>query len=115
MRIASILVFDNIISGTTTTWYSGTQFQRTVGMASWCALQTYATGVGGTTPTLSVASETSTDSVTWIATGNTEINGQLISTAPSAAGQLLPGYGNNYLGLGAFVRFKIWLGAASGT
>ena len=112
MRIATIQVFDNIINGTGP-WYSGTQFNQLIGRSSWYAVQTYATSVGGTSPTLTIQSEISPDSVTWLATGNTEIGAQLINTTPVQAGQYRPGIDLGGLGLAAFVRFKITMGGTN--
>lgn len=109
MRIANIQVFDNIITGNGT-WYSGTQFNRVIGQANYFAVQTYATSVSGGSPTLTVESEMSSDSVNWVATGNTEINAQAINTTPVQAGASPILTGN---GLAAFVRLKITMGGST--
>lgn len=108
MRVGSYLVFDNVITGAGP-WYSGAEFNRLIGQADMYAVQTYATSVGGSSPTVTVASEMSGDSQNWIATGVTEISAQAISTMAAAAGS-----NNGATYLAANVRLKITIGGTSG-
>lgn len=110
MRTATYLVFDNVISGTVTTWYSAAEFNRLVGRADFFAVQTYVTNVSGTSPTLTVTSDMSADSQNWVATGVTEISAQAINSVPSASGSN-NGQTSSYLA--ANVRFKITLGGTT--
>ena len=108
MRLHNLLVFDDIISGTSSTWYSRSDLQRAVGNAEAWAVQACVTNVSGFLPALTVLSEHSCDSLHWAATSATEINGVLIAEGGSYAGTsgwlLIPA---------TFVRFKITLGGLS--
>lgn len=108
MRVFNLQVFDAIIAGTAGTWYSRSEFDHVLGLAGNHAFQACVSDVRGTSPTLSVASETSADSLNWISSGGpSDISGVSMSNNSSYAGA-------NTLGSnGPFVRLRITLGGTS--
>lgn len=108
MRILNLLVFDEIISGTTSTWYSREDLNRILGMAEAFAVQAYVTNVSGTFPALTVASQHSSDGQNWAATNATEINAILFVEGGTYAGT-----SGAFLVPGAHLRFKITLGGTA--
>lgn len=111
MRVATLKVFDNIINGTTPV-YTSAEFDRAIGNCDLFALHAFVTGVSGTAPTMTVASELSADDQNWIATGFTEINVSALQSNTSYQGY---NYGDapNFAQFGPFLRFKITLGGTS--
>lgn len=109
MRLFNKKVFDDVISGTTTDWFSRAEFNAVISQADSFAVQAVTTGVGGIFPGLTVTSEHSSDGINWIATGNSEL-GYFIAATPSNWGQYFP-LGNGFTNppLAAFVRLRIHL------
>ena len=54
-------VFDEIITGTTSTWYTSSQFYEAVGASDTWSIHACASFVSGTNPTLTVYAEHSSD------------------------------------------------------
>jgi hypothetical protein len=112
MRIQTLQVFDQFITGTSTTFYSGSQYNDVIGRADFFSIQAYATSVAAGS-TLSVTTEISIDSENWIM-GNLigpEINGANIVSTPAVAGYYYP-YGGA-VGLPAHARLAINLGGST--
>lgn len=65
MIVFSGLVFDNIVSGTTTTWYTPARFDDPLGLGDELSVHAITTGVGGTGPTLTCQVETSANGKDW--------------------------------------------------
>lgn len=102
MRVATYLVFDQAIAGTSTTYYSSAQFNRQLGEADFYAVQAYTTNVSGS-PTLNVQSQYSADGQNWLPVAPPDISTTITSGA-SVAGSNLGLTANMPT---AFVRFAI--------
>lgn len=110
MRVFNIQVFDTVITGTSTTWYSRSEFDGHLAQADGLVIHACVSNVGGTTPTLTIVSEHSPDSENWIATGASEINNVAIANNASfSAGN----FGFTSANLGAYVRYRITLGGTN--
>ena len=112
MRQSTLFVFDDFISGTGTTWYSGAEFNAKIGMADMFAVFALVQPpVSGTSPTVTVASQHSVDGRNWIATGSTELS----AVAIAANGAYYGGNPGHFFGaaLAPFVRLAITLGGTS--
>jgi hypothetical protein len=59
-------VFDEIITGTGTTWFSGVQYNTLLGSADHLLLMGYVTSVTGTSPTVTQGWEHSADGQEWV-------------------------------------------------
>jgi hypothetical protein len=59
-------IFDEIITGTVNTWYSGTQYQALLGSADQSLIWGFISNVSGTSPTLTVGWELSADGQNWV-------------------------------------------------
>jgi hypothetical protein len=71
MRIYGEQVFDDIISGTTSAWYTSARFDDLLGTADMLAVMAISTAVAGTSPQLALSLEHSADGRHWneLATG----------------------------------------------
>lgn len=108
MRIDTYQVFDQIISGTGTTWFSGSEFHRSLGQGDVLVLQAYPTNVPNTTSKLSVAWDYSADSQNWISfTAPDLTNATMANNVPMVASN------NGFFLPGAFVRVNISLTGVS--
>ena len=108
MRWYNQQIFDDIITGTGTSWYSPADFNDLLGTADAFAVAAAVSAVSGTSPTLTVQAEHSCDGQNWNATASAEI-----STA--IANDLLY-WGYRYEEttiLMSLVRFKITLGGTT--
>lgn len=113
MRQSSLFVFDDFISGTASTWYSGAEFNAKIGQSDFFAVVALLQPpVSGTSPTITVASQHSVDGRNWIATGVIELSAVSIANngvySGSNAGHL---YGGTPLA--PFVRLAITLGGTN--
>lgn len=110
MRAATYQVFDQIISGTATTWYSGSDFDRLIGQSDILAYEVYPTNVPNTTSTLTITQQYSWDSQNWVsmpaAIGD-------IAGGPLTNNVALAGMNNGFFIIAPFVRFAIQLGGPS--
>lgn len=76
MRDLRILAFDDVITGTTATWYTSDDFINTLGMADGLVLHAVTTSVSSPAPTLTCQVEHSADARHWLNVNtNPEING----------------------------------------
>ncbi|MBI4700377.1 MAG: hypothetical protein HY744_04285 [Deltaproteobacteria bacterium] len=100
-------VYDDRIYGTTAV-YTAPQHNDLLGQCEYVSVQTVVRSVGGTSPTLSVATESSNDQSNWIAGGTYVISAADISgTNKTQSGSF-----TQTSGLGA-TRLKIWLGGTA--
>lgn len=65
MRLYHLQVFDDIISGTSSTWYSNADHDSTLGGADWIVVGAVTSSVSGTSPSLSLFVEYSGDGINW--------------------------------------------------
>lgn len=112
MRSFHRLVFDESVDGTTSV-YTSPAFEALLGLSDALTISGYASGVSGTTPTLSVAVEQSPDERHWTTrNGTAEVNAVSLSTSAETTFQ-----GNDGSPIGAsrpgFARLKITLGGTS--
>lgn len=107
MRVANFQVFDDFISGTGAIWYSSADLNRSLGQADMYAIHAVATNVAGTSPTLTVGAQYSSDGQNWFSPQN-DINAQ-----PLVNGGSLVGFNAGSTPLGANIRFQISLGGTS--
>lgn len=107
MRILNVLAFDEVIDGTSSTWYTPAELNDTLGAADYLGLQAFAMGVSGTTPTLTIAIEHSANNVNWVAlAGTPELNAVSIASNTSYLGATTsPGFGS--------MRARITLGGTT--
>lgn len=114
MRHATLFVFDDFISGTGTTWYSGAEFNGKIGQADFFAVFALVQPpVSGTSPTITVASQHSTDGRNWITTGVTELSGVSIANNGIYSGSNAGHLAVNGNPLAPFVRLAVSLGGTS--
>lgn len=112
MRQSTLFVFDDFISGTGSTWYSGAEFNNKIGHADFFAVFALVQPpVSGSSPTLTVASQHSVDGRNWIATGVTELSAVSIANNGVYSGSN-PGHVAG-TPLAPFVRLAISLGGTS--
>lgn len=109
MRIATYQIFDDFISGTGSSWYSGAELNRLLGAADFYAIHAIATNVGGTNPTLTVSPQYSSDGQRFYKPGDDIVAGALVNN-----GSLI-GSNPGLSPVGANLRFQISLGASAGT
>lgn len=115
MLILSSDVFDEVVAGTTTTWYSYAQFNPALGSADSLSVMVYLTNRGTTTPTINLFGDDSIDGRNWVL-GNTPLvsSTQLFNTDSL----LMYGFKAAALGFnpspGSFARFRFTLGGAAG-
>jgi hypothetical protein len=110
MRLFTLEVFDDVISGTGTNWYSTAMHNSILGSADVFAIQAVTTGVSGTTPTLTVRLQSAADAENWAnAAGTAEINAQGIANETSLVGTNSADPGM----IQANVRLQISLGGTS--
>lgn len=107
MRVFNLDVFDEGISGTSTTWYTPARLNDKLGTADVFAIMAYVTTVSGTSPTLTVQTQHSADGQNWLSVGSAEIS-------TGIAGNTVYYGQDNYTPVHlAFVRLKINLGGTS--
>jgi hypothetical protein len=68
MRLANLLVFDDVIRGTGVTWYTASKFDELLGRGDGHAIQAVTTDASGSARTLTVVSQHSVDGQHWMAT-----------------------------------------------
>lgn len=111
MRSVSLQIFDDVINGTTTSWYSGAQLNPILGAIDTYALQVCTTFVGTPAPTLTVTSQHSADNQNWFNLGD-DIAGTVIANDQSywkwRDGVITT------TGIMANLRFRITLSGTSG-
>ena len=115
MRDFTANVFDEYISGTTTTWYTSSGYNDLLGSADWLTVQAVPGQVAGGTPTLTLAYEHSCNGLDWLPVGLAPF-----STMPEISSAALindvPVFGNRTVfapPLLSFVRFRISLGGSA--
>lgn len=108
MRLTNIDIFDEVLTGSGTTWYTPTRLNDTLGAADAFAVQATTTLVSGTLPTLTVQAQHSSDDQNWLATPSAEI-----STGIAEGGSYVGAQTVSSVGLLANVRFAITLGGTS--
>jgi hypothetical protein len=108
MRVYNLQVFDDTISGTSTTWYSNGDFNRSLGAADELALAAHVASVSGTSPTLTVQVEHCADGVSWRSTPSAEISAGALTNDV-----VLVGMRTTATVLLPFVRMKITLGGTT--
>lgn len=107
MRAYNHLVFDDIISGTATTWYSAADRAYELGQADFIAVAAVVSGVSGTTPTLTVQAEHCCDGRSWVATPFAEIGVGIANEG------VYVGWRDETFGFMSYLRFKITLGGTT--
>lgn len=108
MRLNSNLVFDDLIVGTGTNWYSSAAFNDVLGQGDSIGIQACTRGVGGTAGIV-VQAEHSSDGQMWLNVGTAaEISTTSIGSDLSYYGRTTGGFGGAPLPL-AFVRLRITL------
>lgn len=108
MLVVAEKIFDNVVSGTGTNWYSPAQLNERLGAAEKFAVQASVTGLSGTSPTLTVQLEHSGDNQFWIALGSpAQINGVSIANDTSYSGT------QDITPVLNFVRVRISLGGTN--
>lgn len=107
MLVVAEKVFDNVVSGAGTSWYSPAQLNERLGGAEKFAVHASVTGLTGTSPTLTVQLEHSGDDQFWIALGAAQISGVAISNDTSYQGT------QDITPVLNFVRVRIALGGTS--
>ena len=112
MRVGTYQVFDQVISGTSTTYFTGTEFHQVLAHADFAAIQAYPTSVPNTTTQLTVSFQSSADSQNWVAVpAPLSINLVTLASNVSVVGSS----SDNTIGtlvrmnFGAFVRLAITL------
>jgi hypothetical protein len=109
VREFTVEAFDEIISGTTSAWYTPAQFNDQLGSVDGLTLHAVTTDVTGSFPTLTCGVETSANGMDWIAYGSTPaINGVSIASGDVKEG--VHGFMSFFL---RFVRVKITLQGSS--
>ena len=110
MRTFNTLIFDDIISGTASNWFTSSDFCDQLGSADFLLLQARTSFVSGTSPTLTVDIEHSPDGQSWtlLPPGN-HINAVAISNNGSYVGDDAP----TTIQALAYVRCRISLGGTS--
>ncbi len=73
MLVIAEQIFDNVISGTTTTWYSPAMFNEPLGAADFLALHATWNGVQGTSPGIAIQVQHSGDNLFWLPIGSPQI------------------------------------------
>ncbi len=108
MRDLNILAFDDIVAGTSTTWYTPSPLNEALGTADVIVLHAVPTMVSGTSPTLTCTVEHSADGRSW----NAMESAPAINAAALVTGTSLLGTGTTNSPLQR-VRVKITLGGTS--
>jgi hypothetical protein len=108
MRKFNVQVFDEIITGTGTSWYTSTEFNEPLGSADLLTLQAITTLVAGTSPTLTIAAEHSADGANFVEYPSAVFGPTAI--ASEGTYDSLFGYGEPLL---PRVRFKLTLGGTT--
>jgi hypothetical protein len=109
MRLYHMQIFDDLIEGTSSAWYSGAEYNDVLGSADYIVVSAVVTGLGGS-PTLTVSSEDSGDALHWIPAPTAEINGVTLTANDTVYSGVVFGQGGILLSL---VRFKITLGGTT--
>lgn len=91
MKLFNLVVFDDNISGTSTTWYTPAEFNDPLGLADQLMFQAYATNVSGTATTLTVQAEHSADGQNWVNIASSAEITSTISSTPVSVGYT-PGF-----------------------
>lgn len=107
MRRLNVLAFDDIIAGTGQTWYSPTSLNSELGACDMFGVHAFTTAVSGTTPSLVLQFEHSTDNQNWRTMSATPLYSGAISNEASAYGYI--GINNTTIAPGAFVRMAVSL------
>jgi hypothetical protein len=84
MLINSLLIFDDFITGTST-WYTATQFNATLGSADVYAIQACTTMVTNLMTQLTVQMQSSADGQFWFPGNPTDLNQQVLSGGNEAS------------------------------
>jgi hypothetical protein len=117
MRLANLLVFDDVIRGTGVTWYTASKFDELLGRGDGHAIQAVTTDVSGSARTLTVVSQHSTDGQHWAATGSSEIVAASFDEGTSLVGSdgFFPAHARKVRfaislgGVGPWCRLKLWV------
>src|SRR6185503_12598294 len=72
--VVSEKVFDDVINGTSTTWYSPVSLNDRLGRGDYFGVQASVTGLTGTSPTMTVQLQHSGDNQNWVSTAAPEIS-----------------------------------------
>lgn len=108
MLVVAEKVFDNVVSGAGTNWYSPAQLNEKLGEAEVFTVHASVTGLTGTSPTLTLQLEHSGDNQLWVALGSpAQINGVSITNDTSYSGAL------GLTPVLNFVRLRISLGGTN--
>ena|ERR1043165_6164981 len=101
MLLFNVDVFQEMIVGTTGTWYSYAQFNDILGQAERLAVLAHTTNVGGTTPKLNIFADDSLDGKNWV------LGTSSLYTATLTNG--LVQFAQKVGGIGTFGRLRIQL------
>lgn len=112
MRQLTLEIFDEIVSGTGQDWYTSASHNDLLGSADALILQAVATGVSGTSPTLTCELEHSGDGRKWNPIGpDAEIDGESIEPPTGSDRAVLIGrQAESALG---FIRVRVRLGGTN--
>jgi hypothetical protein len=117
MRLANLLVFDDVIRGAGVTWYTASKFDALLGRGGVHAIQAVTTDVLGSARTLTVVSQHSVDGQHWMATGSSEIVAASFDEGTSlvASDGFFPTHARKVRfaislgGVGPWCRLKLWV------
>lgn len=112
MRQINLEIFDEIVTGTGTTWYTSSDHHAALGGADGLIVQACTSLISGSSPTLTVAAEHSADGRAFVALEATpQINGSAVTEGGVYVGRtLFPASGQTAL---AFVRLAVTLGGTT--
>jgi hypothetical protein len=110
MRLYNLSVFDDIIAGTASTWYSQGDYDKALASADWLVIGASITAVSGTTPTLTVQLEQCCDGLNWIAVGSPVLNATSLSANGLYFGEAGAGGALIFM---SYLRAKITLGGTT--
>lgn len=110
MLILNTDVFEEMLTGTGTTWYSYSEFNATIAAADQLAVFAYATNISNTSVVLNIGVDDSIDGRNWQVFTTPLISGTISVTAP--AYQVRVGTAYPYTPA-SFSRFRIYLSGSS--
>lgn len=111
MREFTVQVFDETITGTSTTWYTSATFNDLLGSADELIVHAVADGVSGTVPTLTVGVDHSCNGIDWINVGWTAstLTGQTLANDTTYYG-FFPTF---FPPLLTYARLRVFLGGTT--
>ena len=108
MRSFNIIAFDDLISGTASTWYTSSDLDEVLGASDAMVLHAATSAVTGTGPTLTCQVEHSASTEDWAAVGSAQISTSIANDGSYRG--LIDNFNPVLLG---FVRVKVTLGGTS--